>query len=122
MAGEWPPALLALIATMVAVPAVSQPIDYDPRRAAELRPCDEHRYRGRTEQARSCYSQLIRSPNLVTQAEAAWALGDLQTANELFKQAVQANERSAQPRLRWGRLFDETHQYAYAVAVFREAL
>jgi Flp pilus assembly protein TadD len=35
---------------------------------------------------------------------------------------VQANDRSAQPRLRWGRLFLFTHQYGDAVAVFREAL
>jgi Flp pilus assembly protein TadD len=35
---------------------------------------------------------------------------------------VQANDRSAQPRLRWGRLFLQTHQYGDAVAVFREAL
>ena len=33
-------------------------IDYDPRRATELRACDEHRYHGRVEQARACYSQL----------------------------------------------------------------
>src|SRR6185436_17155498 len=36
--------------------AVAQPIDYDPRRASELRACDDHQNHGRTEQARTCYS------------------------------------------------------------------
>ena len=36
------------------------------------------------------------------QAEAAWAIGDLQRANECFRDAVQANARAVQPRVRWG--------------------
>ena len=40
------------------VRAVAQSIDYDPRRAPELRACDEHQHHGRVEQARACYSQL----------------------------------------------------------------
>lgn len=69
-----------------------------------------------------CYSQLLRSGNLITQAEATWALGDLRTANELFRRAIRANERAVQPRVRWGRLFVETHQYADAAALFQQAL
>jgi cellulose synthase operon protein C len=112
----------ALSLLAVAPYAVAQPIDYDPRRGAELRACDEHRYRGRVDEARQCYIRLLNGANVVTQAEATWALGDLRSANELFRRSVQANERAAQPRVRWGRLYVQTHQYADAVELFRQAL
>ena len=100
----------------------AQSIDYDPRRSGDLRQCDEHRYHGRVAEARQCYSQLLGGSNLITQAEAVWALGDLRTANELFRRAVRSNERSVQPRVRWGRLFVQTHQYSDAVELFQQAL
>jgi cellulose synthase operon protein C len=103
-------------------PAFAQAIDYDPRRAVELRECDDHRYHGRVEQARSCYSQLLSAPAAITQAEAAWALGDIERANQIFRDTVQANERAVQPRVRWARLFLQTHQYSDAADLFREAL
>lgn len=102
--------------------AVAQSIDYDPRRAGELRACDEHQNHGRAEQARSCYSQLLNSSNAIIQAEAAWALGDLKRANEIFRDVVQANARAVQPRIRWARLFLQTHQYNDAAELFRDAL
>ena len=103
-------------------PAVAESIDYDPRRASELRACDEHQNHGRVEQARACYSQLVNSPNAITQAEAYWALGDLKTANERFRDITQANARAVQPRIRWARLFLQTHQYNDAAELFRDAL
>jgi len=103
--------------------ALSQDIDYDPRRATELRTCDDAKYRGRTPEARDCYRRLLESSgNVITQAEAAWALGDTQRANTLFREAANANERSSQPRVRWGRLFLHTHQHADALTLFQEAL
>jgi tetratricopeptide (TPR) repeat protein len=113
--------LLAAVAFAMG-PAVAQSIDYDPRRAPELRACDDHQNHGRAEQARSCYMQLVNSTNAITQAEAYWALGDLQRANECFRDIVQRNQRSVQPRIRWGRLFLQTHQYNDAAETFREAL
>jgi tetratricopeptide (TPR) repeat protein len=112
----------ALYLLVLAPCAGAQPIDYDPRRSAELRACDDARYRGRIDEARQCYSRMLSGANVVTQAEAAWALGDLRSANELFRRAAQANERAAQPRVRWGRLYVQTHQYADAVELFRQAL
>src|SRR5262245_11226117 len=106
-----------------AVPTASaQDIDYDPRRAAVLRPCDEHRYHGRIEDAKNCYQPLLSSQSPMIRAEAAWALGDLKLANETFRELVQGNERVVQPRIRWGQLFLQTHQYSDAVELFREAL
>ncbi|MGH8179131.1 MAG: tetratricopeptide repeat protein [Steroidobacter sp.] len=65
---------------------------------------------------------MLGASNLTTQAEAAWAIGDIRSANELFRRVVQSSKRAVQPRVRWGRLFLQTHQYADAVALFREAL
>jgi tetratricopeptide (TPR) repeat protein len=115
-------AILLVSAVSAAGSALAQSVDYDPRRAIELRACDEHQYHGRVQQARECYSRLANSPNAVMQAEALWALGDLQRANERFRDFVQANPRAVQPRIRWARLFLQTHQYNDAAEVFREAL
>src|SRR4029079_15143941 len=114
--------LLLLLATFSAHSALAQSIDYDPRRASELRACDEHQYHGRVDQARACYSQLVNSANPVMQAEALWAIGDLQRANECFRDFAKANARAVQPRIRWARLFLQTHQYNDAAETFKEAL
>ncbi|HEY0684361.1 MAG TPA: tetratricopeptide repeat protein [Steroidobacter sp.] len=113
---------VALVLSLVAAAASAQSIDYDPRRAVELRPCDDHRYRGRSDQARTCYSKLLESETPIVQAEAAWALGDIKRANEIFRITVQNNERAVQPRVRWARLFLQTHQYSDAAELFGEAL
>lgn len=113
---------VGLLLLLVGIGAGAQSIDYDPRRATELRPCDEHRYHGRNEQAQACYSKLLKSPTPIVEAEAAWALGDLRHANEVFRDSLQNNERGVQPRVRWARLFLQTHQYSDAAALFSEAL
>ena len=59
---------------------------------------------------------------MLIRAEAAWALGELQRANELFKNITQGNERAVEPRVRWGRLFTQTHQYGDATEMFQQAL
>lgn len=117
-------ALAAALACCCVAPAArAQDFDYDPGRSAALRPCDEHRYRGRIAEARACYDELTRSAtDTLVQAEAAWGMGDLRRANELFREASRRAERSARVRTRWGRLFLATHQYADAQALFREAL
>jgi tetratricopeptide (TPR) repeat protein len=56
------------------------------------------------------------------QAEALWAIGDLQRANECFRDFAKANARAVQPRIRWARLFLQTHQYNDAAETFRDAL
>lgn len=64
-------ALVLFAAVLASASLPAQSIDYDPRRATELRPCDEHLYHGRSAQARNCYSQLLDSPNAVVLAESA---------------------------------------------------
>lgn len=98
-------------------------IDYDPRRPAELKPCDQHLYEGRDEQARVCYAELLASSeNLLTQAEAAWRSHDVTRANALFRDLMRAKPEAVHERVRWGLLFVQTHQYGEAVTLFREAL
>lgn len=103
--------------------AYSQSIDYDPRRASELQACDDHQYRGRVAEAKPCYSLLLdRSRSAAARAEAAWQLGDVQRANQLFQAALRRGEQPVQTRVRWGYLYLQTHQYADAQTLFREAL
>jgi cellulose synthase operon protein C len=116
--------LIAMLgfAALCAAPLRAADIDYDPRRSADLRRCDEQQHHGRLDAARACYQPLLRTGNALVRAEAAFALGDLRSANDLFRAAVAANESATQPRVRWGRLFLSTGQYADAVRLFQEAL
>jgi tetratricopeptide (TPR) repeat protein len=115
--------IVFVLLCLISAPTLAQSIDYDPRRDTELRPCDDHQYRGRVSEAKECYSRLLNeSGNALVEAESAWALGDIEHANQLFRQAVSANRRSVQPRVRWGQLFLQTHQYADATTLFRDAL
>jgi tetratricopeptide (TPR) repeat protein len=118
--------LFAILAACAAIAlfteANAQTFDYDPRRAQDLRACDSQRDKGQATQARSCYESLLRSSqDPLVRAEAAWGSGDIRRANELFRDASKANERSARVRERWGRLYLFTHQYADAASLFREA-
>ena len=116
-------ALVFLLALSAANAARAQEFDYDPQRPAELRTCDDARDHGRIAQARPCYEALLRSSkDLLTQAEAAWAIGDVRRANDLFRDAVRLDAKSVRGRVRWGRLYLFTHQYADAGNLFREAL
>jgi tetratricopeptide (TPR) repeat protein len=96
-------------------------IDYDPRRAASLRRCDEPLHQGRVEAARDCFRPLLRANDPLVRAEAAFALDDLRTANDLFREAVAANPQAVLPRLRWGRMYLHAGQYADAIRLFEEA-
>src|SRR6478736_4528256 len=87
-------AAAALFCLALALPVGAQQIDYDPRRAAVLKRCDEP----------------------------AWALGDLRNANDFFREAVAAEPRASLPRVRWGRMFLAAGQYTDAERLFAEAL
>jgi cellulose synthase operon protein C len=116
-------AVLALgLAVLCAPVARTAPIDYDARRAADLRRCDEQLHHGRLDAAKACYQPLLRSNAPLTRAEAAFAMGDLRSANELFREAVAADDRAPLPRVRWGRMFLAAGQYGDAVKLFQEAL
>jgi len=118
--GHW---VSGAIVCTLAPAAHAIDFDYDSRRPAELKTCDDSRYHGRRDQASACYARLLQSSSdTAIQAEAAWALGDVKRANELFRATVQADEKAVRPRVRWGHLYLETHQFSDAADLFREAL
>lgn len=119
---QLPAVALGLVLLCASFAARAAPIDYDARRGAALRRCDEQLHHGRVDAARECYQPLLRTGDPLTRAEAAFALGDVKNANELFRAAVAADNRSPLPRVRWGRLFIATQQYGDAVKLFQEAL
>lgn len=93
------------------------------RRPELLEPCDEHYDRGRRGQAAGCYRECIaRSADPAAQAEAFWRLGDLKSANERFRAAVDASPQDPDLRVRWGRLYVQSHQEGEAAKLFAEAL
>ncbi|MEP7312753.1 MAG: tetratricopeptide repeat protein [Pseudomonadota bacterium] len=115
--------VVLLSAASALAPVWADNFDYDTRRAPALLVCDRDSEHGRVAAARTCYQALLRSTrDGLVRAEAQWALGDVKSANDEFRALVNADARALQPRLRWGRLFLATHQYADAVKLFQEAL
>src|SRR5262245_792561 len=113
------------VLVLLALPATQAlaDIDYDARRDPALRRCDEPRHHGRVQEARDCYTPLLRNASPLVRAEAAFALGDVRRANDLFREAVAAdNDKSVLPRLRWGRMFLEAGQPNEAAKLFQEAM
>lgn len=90
---------------------------------ASLLQCENRFWHGQTNEAASCYRGLLTANTPAgIRAEALWALGDLQGANTVFQQAVNADEQNALLRLRWGELYLQTYQYDEAYKLFGEAL
>ena len=96
--------------------------DEQGKRPAALHPCDESWDRGDRAAAKQCYTELLRSADLAARAEAWWALGDVKSANEVFRDAIKAEPENPELRVRWGYLYLRTHQESEALALFGEAL
>ena len=117
-----PHAALALAAAAMPGAAQALTIHYDTAREPELRACDDQRYRGDGAAADACYGALLEDDErALVRADAAAALGDVRTANRLYRDATSGN-RDAVARTRWARLYLETHQTSDAEALYREAL
>ncbi len=115
-------ARLAAASVLLCIPLNTLAEEYDPNRDDQLLACDRVYDRGNIDQAIGCYTPLKSSDSLSIAAEATWALGDTNKANELFRLAVQAQPRNPHLRARWGRLFLSTHQPSQAAPLFQEAL
>ena len=114
----------ALAAATLAVVALSASTLGDERgaRPEALEPCDQAFDRGLRAEARACYSGLSTSSSDAVRAEAWWALGDVKRANDVFRAAVQAQPDNPDLRVRWGYLYEQTHQEPEALNLFNEAL
>src|SRR5690606_21600992 len=118
VAPRWLPAL-ALAASST---AAALTIEYG-ERPEVLAECDQAAYRGERDAANRCFAQvLVDSDDPRLRAEAARAIGDLQAANEFFREAVALYPDDAALRTRWGHLYLETHQANEAVQLFFESL
>ncbi len=114
---------LACVLSLNMAPAEARQPLYGAVDYSDLVNCETLHWSGQSAQARNCYNSLLAlSHPTEVRAEAAWALGDLKTANSLFQSAVNANPEKAEIRVRWGELFIQTYQYADAMALFEEAL
>jgi tetratricopeptide (TPR) repeat protein len=113
------PALLLLTASA----AGARDIHYGAVTHPELDSCDRLHWRGQLDESAACYRQLFQSDAPAEiRAEAAWALNDLQTANNLFRQAAAARPDDPGIRVRWADLFADTHQDGEAMTIYGEAL
>ena len=112
---------LALIS--VAFAAQARDIHYGAVKHPDLLDCDQLQWHGQNDEADACYRLLLgKDVPPAIHAEAAWALGDLQLANRLFRDAAALQPDDASIRVRWGDLFSETHQDGEAMTIYREAL
>lgn len=103
--------------------AYARDIHYGAVSDAELLRCDRLNWTGQLAESENCYRRLLQDDvAAAVKAEAAWALGDLQLANDLFRVAAQNNADDASLRVRWGDLFANSHQNAEAMNIYREAL
>lgn len=115
----WTLPLLALLALPAGASVLGQERGARP---AVLDECDALDDRGKTLEARQCYTALLRSNDMAARAEAWWALGDVKSANEIFRDAIKAQPENPDLRVRWGYLYMQTHQEGEALALFSEAL
>lgn len=76
----------------------------------------------RLDEARACFAAQAESTNLAERAEGLWGLGEFKEANDAFRQAVQAQEKNAGLRVRWGRLLLERFNVSESQQLFQEAL
>jgi tetratricopeptide (TPR) repeat protein len=104
-------------------PVSARDIHYGAVSNLELLHCDRLHWAGQLGESDGCYRDLMRADvTAAVRAEAAWALGDLQLANDLFRVAAQNKTDDAMLRVRWGDLFADSHQDSEAMNIYREAL
>jgi len=90
---------------------------------ASLLICDRQYWQGEVEAAETCYTSVLNGDSeTAIRAEAAWALGDLKLANQLFQRAMTISPTNAAAKVRWGDLFAASHQNAEAMDIYREVL
>ena len=89
----------------------------------DLIQCETISWNGESLEAASCYRELFnREQPPQIHAEAFWALGNRQSANTEFQDAINQFPEDPMVRIRWGELFLETYQYQEAYTLFSEAL
>ena len=117
----WATAWLALL--LVAHTAAARGIHYGAVSDAAVVACDQQHWRGETAQSLPCYRDILSSnASSAAKAEAAWALNDMQAANQYFRSANAEHPGDIGALTRWGDLYAASHQEAEAMNIYREAL
>jgi tetratricopeptide (TPR) repeat protein len=114
----------ALGAITIAPDVRAYAIDYAADRPPELVECDASRFRGERGEAGRCYAALlVASDDPRIKAEAAWATGNVVSANNFFREAEAAYPEDPRLRVRWGKLFEATFaKQEVFVPLYQEAL
>ncbi len=114
---------VAFCVVLLQAAAEARDIHYGAVSNPELLACDQLHWGGRSAESEPCYRQILQGdlPSEI-RAEAAWALNDLQLANQLFRAAAALSPDDAGIRVRWGDLFADSHQDGEAMNIYREAL
>ncbi len=115
--GLWVAAL-----TLTTAVAGARDIHYGAVTDAALLECDRAEWSGQRETALGCYTNLLAVGSAAIRAEAAWALGDLKTANRWFREAAAVAADDLTLKTRWGELFAASHQDAEASELFAEVM
>lgn len=116
-------ALLAVVAPLAASSAAAREQLYGVLDNANLLRCETAQWSGQLDEAQTCYRSLLTlETSAAIHAEALWALGELQSANTAFQQAIDLEPQNPLVRVRWGELFMQTYQYQEAYNLFNEAL
>ncbi|MFT3906418.1 MAG: tetratricopeptide repeat protein [Steroidobacteraceae bacterium] len=113
----------AAVAALCSPALFARDLPYGAVTDSAVQRCDAQQWRGALNEARVCYLALLQSNgSAARRAEAAWALGDLKSANDLFRMAVAGAPQDALLRVRWADLYVQTHQDQQALDLYEEAL
>ena len=81
--------LLVLAVLALPMGATARGIHYGAVTEPAILECDQQHWRGRIEESRLCYANLLRAETpAAIKAEAAWALNNPKQANEWFRTAM----------------------------------
>jgi len=84
--------------------------------------CKVLRRHGQLNEARTCFTGLLRSFDPFDRAEGAWGLDRFEDANQEFRAAEKNTPKSAPLKTEWGLLFLEHYQPGDAAKLFTEAI
>jgi tetratricopeptide (TPR) repeat protein len=84
--------------------------------------CEQLVKHGERAEAHACFVALTGSPDAYLRAEGLWGIQDYEGAKKQFEIALKEDPKSAQYRVRYGRLFLERFNNGEATNLFQEAL
>jgi tetratricopeptide (TPR) repeat protein len=90
--------------------------------AAPTSECWKLRKAGHSANAQSCFEQLTQSSSSYERAEGFWGLEQWEQANAQFRLATQAENSSADYKVRWGELLHERFNDSDSADLFHEAI